>query len=260
VDGRAILVIDDDEQTRALLLLGLRARGLRVLAAAGGAEAVALLRRQAADVALVPGGPEVLRRLRGLAPGLPCRLMTGDPDEPAVNAMVRAGQADALAKPFPLAGAVAKVRNMLGAGRCWPRNPPAQDRRPCVLVVDDEPAVRAVLGRLLMAQGLRVLEADGAAAAEEAVRRRRGRVRLALVDLRLPGPDGLGGLGALAALRGVEPGLPCCLVSGLVLEGQEAAYLRQGFDAVLRKPFRPADVAAVVRRLLAPPAARAAHA
>ncbi len=181
--------------------------------------------------------------------------MTGDPDEPAVNAMVRAGQADALAKPFPLAGAVAKVRNMLGAGRGWPRNPPAQDRRPCVLVVDDEPAVRAVLARLLRAEGLRVLEAGGAAAGGELLHRHRGAVRLALVDLRLPGPDGLGGLGALRSLRGAEPGLPCCLVSGLVLEGDEPAYLRAGFDAVLRKPFRPADVVGLVRRLLDPPAA-----
>ncbi len=47
MEGRAILVIDDDEQIRRLLLLGLRARGLRVLAAAGGEEAVELLRRAA---------------------------------------------------------------------------------------------------------------------------------------------------------------------------------------------------------------------
>ena len=67
--------------------------------------------------------------------------------------------------------------------------------------------------------------------------------------------DGLGGLGALRSLRGVAPGLPCCLVSGLVLEGDEPAYLRAGFDAVLRKPFRPADVVGLVRRLLAPTAA-----
>jgi two-component system, OmpR family, response regulator len=126
----------------------------------------------------------------------------------------------------------------------------AQDRRPCVLVVDDEPDVRAVLARLLGAQGLRVLEADGAAAAEGLLWRHRGLVRLALLDLRLPGPDGLGGLGALRSLRGAEPGLRCCLVSGLVLEGDEPAYLRAGFDAVLRKPFRPADVVGLVRRLM----------
>jgi CheY-like chemotaxis protein len=125
------------------------------------------------------------------------------------------------------------------------------EARPCVLVVDDEPAVRAVLARVLGAEGLGVLEADGAAAAEDLLRRHPGQVRLALVDLRLPGTDGVG---TLRSLRGVEPGLRCCLVSGLVLEDEEAAYLRQGFDAVLRKPFRPADVVGLVRRLLAPPA------
>ena len=121
---------------------------------------------------------------------------------------------------------------------------------PVVLVVDDEPDVRAVLARLLESQGLGVLEAEGAAAAEGLLCRHRGRVRVALVDLRLGREDGVG---ALRSLRGVAPGLPCCLLSGLVLPGQEGAYLRAGFDAVLRKPFRPADVVGLVRRLLAPP-------
>jgi DNA-binding response OmpR family regulator len=125
----------------------------------------------------------------------------------------------------------------------------AEDVRPCVLVVEDEPAVRDLLARLLESEGLRVLRADCAAAAEELVRRRPGEVRLALLDLRLPGPDGRQ---ALRALRRLEPGLCCCLVSGLALEGEEGVYLREGFDALLRKPFRVSDLAALVRRFLRP--------
>ena len=129
-------------------------------------------------------------------------------------------------------------------------NARAERGRPGVLVVDDDRAVRDVLVRLLAAEGLWPLAAGGAAEAAELFRRHRGAVGLVLTDLRLRGPDGLQ---VLRALRGIDPGVRCCLVSGALAAGEEAAYLRLGFDAVLGKPFRLDDVAQVVRRLLATP-------
>jgi CheY-like chemotaxis protein len=126
-------------------------------------------------------------------------------------------------------------------------NARAERGRPGALVVDDDRAVRDVLSRLLASEGLWALPAGGAAEAAELYRRHRGAVALVLTDLRLRGPDGLQ---VLRALRGIDPGVRCCLVSGALAAGEEGAYLRQGFDAVVRKPFRLDDVAAVVRRLL----------
>jgi CheY-like chemotaxis protein len=123
----------------------------------------------------------------------------------------------------------------------------AEPARTGVLVVEHDRAVRAVLSRLLEAEGLRALPAGGAAEAAELYRRHHDAVGLVLMDLRLRGADGRQ---ALRLLRGIDPTVRCCLVSGAVAAGEEAAYLRQGFDAVLRKPFRPAEVAGVVRDLL----------
>jgi CheY-like chemotaxis protein len=123
----------------------------------------------------------------------------------------------------------------------------AEPARTGVLVVEHDRAVRAVLSRLLEAEGLRALPAEGAAEAVELYRRHHDAVGLALTDLRLRGPDGLQ---VLRLLRAVDPAVRCCLVSGAVAAGEEAAYLREGFDAVLRKPFRPAEVTGVVRGLL----------
>src|SRR4051794_25915869 len=82
----AVLVADDEVYVRAMLDAVLRRAGMRVWLAAGGGEAVAILREHggAIDVALLDvrmpgvGGPEALRRMRELRPGLPCVFMTGD--------------------------------------------------------------------------------------------------------------------------------------------------------------------------------------
>jgi CheY-like chemotaxis protein len=123
----------------------------------------------------------------------------------------------------------------------------AEPSRTEVLVVDDDRWARDVLSRLLELDGLRALPARGAAEAEELYRRHRDAVGLVLMDLRLPGADGCE---ALRMLRDIDPGVPCCLVSGVITDGDEEAFLREGFDAVVRKPFRPADVTGVVHSLL----------
>ena len=126
-------------------------------------------------------------------------------------------------------------------------NAPAGPARPGVLVVAHDGVARAVLSRLLESLGLRALPADGAGEAAELYRKHRDAVGLVLLDLRLGGADGRQ---ALRLLRGIDPGVPCCLVSGVVAKGEVEAFLREGFDAVVRKPFRPAEVTAVVRSLL----------
>ena len=78
-----------------------------------------------------------------------------------------------------------------------------------VLIVDDQPAFRAQLRRLLTDAGLEVVgEAGDIPAAEAQVRARRP--DLAVVDVMLPGINGLDGTPRLRALR---PGLRVILIS-----------------------------------------------
>ena len=78
-----------------------------------------------------------------------------------------------------------------------------------VLIVDDQPAFRAQLRRLLTDAGLEVVgEAGDIPAAEVQVRARRP--DLAVVDVMLPGINGLDGTPRLRALR---PGLRVILIS-----------------------------------------------
>jgi len=81
----AILVVDDDPDTRSLLTDILTPEGHTVHPIANGLEASDLVRRQSFDLALVdlwlPGlnGLDLVQRLRETAPGLPLMLLTARP-------------------------------------------------------------------------------------------------------------------------------------------------------------------------------------
>jgi PAS domain S-box-containing protein len=115
-----------------------------------------------------------------------------------------------------------------------------------VLVVDDEPLVRALAVRTLGVVGYRCLEASDA---DEALRIIEDEERLELVvtDVVMPGLSG-GGLGErLAVLR---PDLPVLYTSGFASDDViRRGLLAQGLP-FLQKPFTPGDLARAVREVL----------
>ncbi len=85
-----------------------------------------------------------------------------------------------------------------------------------------------------------------------AVAIRQSRPDLVLLDLDMPG---LGGEGALRALRALDPGygidVKVILHSGITADELAAVALRSGAVGWLRKPATPAQILAEVRRALA---------
>lgn len=115
--------------------------------------------------------------------------------------------------------------------------------RPGVLIVDDEPDVRAYLGLALSREGFRVWAADGARQALELLRANPADIGVALVDVRMPGLDGPA---TLHELRRIKPDLRCLLMlGGLPPEDAPEAVC----DGVLLKPFALSDVAAHLQGL-----------
>ncbi len=116
-----------------------------------------------------------------------------------------------------------------------------------VLVVDDEPAVREVLRRMLDRQGF---EVETAGTLAEALGNANGSgLALLVTDMVLP--DG-NGLDLVAAMRERTPGLPALLVSGYT--EQEASVHEAsvaGTVHFLQKPFSVGDLNAAVSRALA---------
>ena len=109
---------------------------------------------------------------------------------------------------------------------------------PSVLIVDDEPNIRRMVGALLASEGYEVREApDGArgvAAATES------EPDLALVDLMMPGE--LDGMAVLTALRERTPDVPVVMMSGRAGLSDAVRATKLGAFTFLEKPLTPEGV------------------
>ncbi|MFH1567250.1 MAG: response regulator, partial [Gemmatimonadota bacterium] len=111
-----ILVVDDEEAVRRTTARMLEHFGYRVLEAADGEAALALVAQQAPDLVLLdlsmPGmpGPDVQRELRRVAPGVRVVLFTGY----AAEGQDAAGADGVIQKPFTAPEMARAVRAALG--------------------------------------------------------------------------------------------------------------------------------------------------
>jgi diguanylate cyclase (GGDEF)-like protein/PAS domain S-box-containing protein len=119
----ALLVIEDDETTRAGVAELLASSALEVCACATGAEALALVRQRAFELALLDlylpdmTGIDFLQRVRARGLELPVVVVSGsDSIDSAISAM-RLGIVDYLRKPYDPRRLVETVHGALAAGR-----------------------------------------------------------------------------------------------------------------------------------------------
>jgi trehalose 6-phosphate phosphatase len=120
--------------------------------------------------------------------------------------------------------------------------------KPGVLLLDADEGERGKLAAALAALGWAVWQADAPEQAMRAVTRHGGAIRVALVDLQLPG---LQGARALAALGKTRPDLIRAFMSADVSPYTAAAFQRLSAAPLFTKPFDVADLDAKLRGLLA---------
>lgn len=116
----------------------------------------------------------------------------------------------------------------------------------CVLVVDDDPDVLDFLEVLLSVEGYGTVRASGA---EEALARLEERVGLVLVDIAMPGLDGLELCRRIKASPKTAS-LPVVILSARPGQIAASEALAAGADDFLRKPFDNDELLSVVRSKL----------
>lgn len=106
--SRKVLVVDDEQEVRAMLAEFLEAQGFEVLAAANGLESLLHVKRARPDAVVLDlnmprlGGLEALKRIRHFDPAITVVVITGEPNpEPRERALAM-GAARVLVKPFTL--------------------------------------------------------------------------------------------------------------------------------------------------------------
>jgi len=115
-----------------------------------------------------------------------------------------------------------------------------------ILVVDDEESMRHFLVKTLRREGYDVVAArDGPEALALAQDRPPD---LALLDVRMPGMDGVA---LMRSLRGLLPHLPVVLMTGYGTVQHALTAMKQGANDYVTKPFRVDAVKATVAKALA---------
>jgi two-component system OmpR family response regulator len=115
---------------------------------------------------------------------------------------------------------------------------------PHVLVVDDDPAIRQLVDEYLGRNDFRVSAAVDGAGFAAALRSQV--LDLVLLDLRLPGEDGMQLLRELRA----ESQIPVIILTGRTEEADRVMGLELGADDYLTKPFSPRELLARIRTVL----------
>jgi DNA-binding response OmpR family regulator len=113
-----------------------------------------------------------------------------------------------------------------------------------ILVVDDEPTIREVVGLYLRREGFEVESAADGDAALAAIAR--GGLDLLILDLMLPGSDGL----TITRQVRAAGSLPIIMLTARGEEIDRVLGLELGADDYLTKPFSPRELVARVRAVL----------
>ena len=124
---------------------------------------------------------------------------------------------------------------------------PVQRGTENVLVVEDEPVVRALIVRTVMGFGYGCLEAHDATEALRLLEQEQGNFDLVITDVVMPGMSG-GQLGELLAHQ--YPTLPVLYTSGFANNDIIRRGLLDASRPFLQKPFTPDDLARKIRDVL----------
>jgi two-component system, cell cycle response regulator DivK len=124
----------------------------------------------------------------------------------------------------------------------------------CVLIVEDNPRNLKLARDVLRHHGYETVEADNAEDGLALARDRRP--DLVLMDVQLPGMDGLQALGCLRS----EPetrDIPVIAVTAFAMKDDRERFLAAGFDSYLAKPLDIHDLPRQVAAALAAAGAKA---
>jgi DNA-binding response OmpR family regulator len=221
---KRILVVDDEPDIRDMIAEYFEGHGFEVLQASNGLEALLQVKRmRPAGVILdlgMPrlGGLEALKRIHAFDATMTVVIVTAQADPHIRQQALTLGATAVLDKPVDLAALFAvlgeEARSVAApsgtspapAGISTPSGPRAVPR---MLVVDDDPDIRAMLEEFFSLRNYDVrVAADGPGAIRDIVQ---ATPDVILLDINMPG---LSGVEALPALHAIAPRAAVIMVSG----------------------------------------------
>jgi DNA-binding response OmpR family regulator len=116
-----------------------------------------------------------------------------------------------------------------------------------VLVVDDDPLILAMTERTLRHHGFEIITAADGPTAVQIYREEGHAIDLVVLDMTMPE---MSGIETCLALHEVDAELRVIFASGYHPEATESSQLPDCVKAFVQKPYRPSELAALMRALI----------
>jgi DNA-binding response OmpR family regulator len=179
-------------------------------------------------------GSKILAEIRELSKAVPVIVLTGYSEAEGRAKYEAAGISAFLSKGDGLAPLIKAIDLALGRSsvpaQAGPGSPPSA--KGWILAVDDEAVVRNVLSRYLKGRGYLVTTAEDGAQALDIIKKERP--DLVLLDINMPGKDGMETLKELHALH---PAVPVIMVTGNEDFKLALQFVRAGAADFIKKPL-----------------------
>jgi CheY-like chemotaxis protein len=250
-----VLIVDDEELLRKMLLRIAGRMGLDAQEAKWGVEAMRRMETGAFDLLITDlklpdaSGLDVARRFKAKFPRGETIIVTGFPSTETANQAVGLGIFEYIAKPFDLASIEGAIR------KCLSLEAPADIERDSAprkgLLVADNPTVLAFMKALCELRRLEPVTASNAREALRALQDDPG-IGLVLSDIGLPDVTGYELCRQIKAAPRSR-GLPVILTSATLAgqQGIEEQALAAGAEAFLAKTVNPYELCYRMEELLA---------
>lgn len=119
--------------------------------------------------------------------------------------------------------------------------------KPGILVVDDDHMLRIMVQFGLERSGFEVLLASRGQEAIDLYREHHQKIDVVLLDIRMPGMDGIQ---TMEFLRDLNPAVLVCLMTGDPRAYETSRLLPRKPSHVIAKPFRPDELTSILRQLV----------
>src|SRR5574341_442429 len=244
-----ILVVDDDEVIRHLLVDTLTSLGYQSWGAANGEEALASLKQKRIDIVITDikmpklDGVKLLKKIKETQPDLLVLIITAYNFAYSQDQAVKSGADGFLAKPFR----IGKIEELIKSALTQKKSgaPVSSEAAKKILIVDDDEILVSMLIETLDSFGY---QAQGAKNGEEALQKiDSSEFDLVITDIRMPKMDGIS---FLKTLKEKEPKLPVILITGFSLAYTQQRAIQEGADGYLVKPFKIEKIEELVKNLL----------
>jgi CheY-like chemotaxis protein len=117
-----------------------------------------------------------------------------------------------------------------------------------ILIVDDEPQVRAMILRIFEREGFKVLMAENGIEALETLDRHADDIHLIILDMTMPH---MGGKETIERIRKQNSDIPVLLSSGYTLNQEIQELIKQPHTYFIHKPYRRATILETVQQIFA---------